>query len=638
MALTLRDSRALWLLTVLGIVGALYVAKAVFIPLALAVLLTFVLAPPARLLRQWGVPRVPAALIVVLVAFISIMGLVLALGQQLNQLASELPKYEYTTTHKIRNIRDAVANSGALQSMSQLVNHVNQEISQEGTSVSHPEPPQPTPVPVVEASPAPVEVVRRYIEPVLDPITTSVLILLLVVFFLLERETLRDRVIRLAGLHDLRRTTQLIDDGGRRLSRYFLAQTLVNAFFGVVVAIGLTLIGVPNPILWGIFGMLLRFVPYLGAWIAAAFPIAISFAVDPGWSKTLWTAGFFLLLEPLIGQVIEPFLYGHSTGITPVAVIVSATFWTWLWGPIGLILSTPLAVCLGVLGRHIESLEFLEIMVGDEPPLTPAQSFYHRALSGSENEAIDQIEKALEDGQDLITCYQDVVLEALVLAEVDRHRGVLDDNHADKMNKIVQSVLAELADQEQPPIGKEAKSAKQDGAVAVTAPAPAPHHRLVLVISGAGQFDHTIALILAQLLQKTGMQARVQSHPAISPLHIAQLDTTGVSIVYFSCLHLGHNPTSLRYSLRRLRRRIPSAKMVACLWGSEHRDLSKPDVLAAGADACAATFAEALSVLSHGREENPAGEPILEPALDDAEMVKSMRPAFSDELVHQPAF
>ena len=253
MALTLRDSRALWLLTVLGIVGALYVAKAVFIPLALAVLLTFVLAPPARLLRQWGVPRVPAALIVVLVAFISIMGLVLALGQQLNQLASELPKYEYTTTHKIRNIRDAVANSGALQSMSQLVNHVNQEISQEGTSVSHPEPPQPTPVQVVEASPAPVEVVRRYIEPVLDPITTSVLILLLVVFFLLERETLRDRVIRLAGLHDLRRTTQLIDDGGRRLSRYFLVQTLVNAFFGVVVAIGLTLIGVPNPILWGIF-------------------------------------------------------------------------------------------------------------------------------------------------------------------------------------------------------------------------------------------------------------------------------------------------------------------------------------------------------------------------------------------------
>ena len=433
MAVTIRDSRALWLLTVLGIVGALYFAKAVFIPLALAVLLTFVLAPPARLLRQWGLSRVPAALIVVLVAFHIDAGLVLALGQQLNQLASELPKYENTITHKIQNIRNAVANGGTLQSVSELLNHVNQEISpKEGASASHPEQRQPTPVRVVEASPPPAEVVRRYIEPLLDPVTTSGLILVLVIFFLLERETLRDRVIRLAGSHDLRRTTQLIDDGARRLSRYFLAQTLVNALFGTVVAIGLTLIGVPNPVLWGILGMLLRFVPYLGAWIAAAFPIAISFAVDPGWSMTVWTAAFLLLVELVIGQAIEPFLYGRRTGVTPVAVIVSATFWTWLWGPIGLLLSMPLTVCLGVLGRHIESLEFLEIVIGDEPPLTPAQSFYHRALSGSENEAIDQIEEALKNGQDLITCYQDVVLESLVLAEVDRHRGVLDDDHADK--------------------------------------------------------------------------------------------------------------------------------------------------------------------------------------------------------------
>jgi hypothetical protein len=253
-------------------------------------------------------------------------------------------------------------------------------------------------------------------------------------------------------------------------SRYFLAQTLVNALFGTVVAIGLTLIGVPNQILWGILGMVLRFVPYLGAWIAASVPIAISFAVDPGWSMTVWTAAFLLSVELLIGQAIEPFLYGHRTGVTPVAVIVSATFWTWLWGPVGLLLSMPLTVCLGVLGRHIESLEFLEIMIGDEPPLTPAQSFYHRALSGSENEAIDQVEEALKEGKDLATCYQEIVLEALVLAEVDRHRGVLDDDHADKMNQVVQSVLAELADQEELPITvssppDEPETAKQDGRV-----------------------------------------------------------------------------------------------------------------------------------------------------------------------------
>jgi hypothetical protein len=203
----------------------------------------------------------------------------------------------------------------------------------------------------------------------------------------------------------------------------------------------------------------------------------------------------------------------------------------------------PLTVCLGVLGRHIESLEFLEIMIGDEPPLTLAQSFYHRALSGSENEAIDQIEEALKNGQDLITCYQDVVLEALVLAEVDRHRGVLDDDHADKMNKVVQSVLAELADQEDRLTGKEADSANQGGGVPIAALAPAADHGPVLVIAGPGQFDHTIALVFSQLLERSGMQAKLQPQLSVSPL------STGVSIVYLSCLHLGHSPTFLRYSV-----------------------------------------------------------------------------------------
>jgi predicted PurR-regulated permease PerM len=589
-------------MSVLALIAALYMAKAVFIPVALAVLLTFILAPPARMLRQWGLPRIPAALMVVVLAFTTILGLGIVVGQQLNQLASELPKYEYTITHKIQNAREALASGGTVQSVSELLNHVNQEISPKETSAASPSQQQPPlPVQVVEPPPTPADVIRRVADPLLDPLTTSGLVLLLVIFFLLERETLRDRVIRLAGSHDLRRTTQLMDDGARRLSRYFVAQTLINAFFGVAVAIGLTLIGVPNPILWGILGMLLRFVPYLGAWIAAAFPIAISFAVDPGWSKTVWTVGFFLLVEPLIGQVIEPFLYGHSTGVTPVAVIISATFWTWLWGPIGLLLSTPLTVCLGVLGRHIESLKFLEIIVGDEPPLTAAQAFYHRALSGTEHEAIDQIEEAVKEGKDLVTCYQEIVLEALVLAEVDRHRGVLDDDHAGKMNTVVQSVLAELADEDglpslvtSPPAAASA-AAKQE-LTDLTSIMPVVAERpSALVISGPGQFDGTVALLLTQLLEKAGMQIRLQSHSAISPLHIAQLDVKGVSIVYFSSLHLAHNPAYLRYAIRRLRRRLPSAKVVACLWGSEENEMPKAALLAAGADICLSDFAEAIS-------------------------------------------
>jgi predicted PurR-regulated permease PerM len=634
MALNVRDSRALWLIAVLGIAGALYVAKAVFIPLAVAVLLTFVLAPPARLLRQWGLPRVPAALVVVLLAFISIMGLGFVVGEQLNQLASELPRYEYTITRKIQNIREAVGSGGTLQSMSELLNHLNQQTSPQGAAPApNANRREPTPVQVIEPPLGPAEVIRRVVEPLVDPLTTSGLILLFVTFFLLERETLRDRVIRLAGSHDLRRTTQLMDDGARRLSRYFLAQTLLNAFFGGLVAIGLTLIGVPNPILWGILAMVLRFVPYLGAWIAAAFPIVISFAVDPGWSKTVWTTGFFLVLEPIIGQVIEPLLYGHSTGLTPVAVIVSATFWTWLWGPIGLLLSTPLAVCLGVLGRHIESLEFLEVMIGDDPPLSPAQAFYHRALSGTEHEVLDQVEEALKEGKDLATCYQDIVVEALVLAEVDRHRGILDDEHAHKINNVVQSVLAELADEKgRPAVGSDhnvSPAAEQEPAAPPAVPAAAAG-RPVLIVGGPGQFDHTIALLLAQLLEQSGIQPRLQPHTAISPVHIAQLDTTGLGIIYLSFLQLGHNPSYLRYSIRRIRRRFPSTKIVACLWGCEEKEILKPDLLAAGADTCVFAFAEALALC---REPPPSAEETSRAAPENGNVVDLITPALPGEPV-----
>jgi hypothetical protein len=349
--------------------------------------------------------------------------------------------------------------------------------------------------------------------------------------------------------------------------------------------------------------MLLRFVPYLGAWIAAVFPIAVSFAVDPGWTKTLLTAGLFLVTEPLIGQFIEPYLYGHTTGLTPVAIVISATFWTWLWGPIGLLLSTPLTVCLGVLGRHIESLEFLEIMIGDEPPLTPAQSFYQRALSGSENETIDQMEECLKQGRDVLDCYQEIIIEALVLAEIDGHRGVLDDEHAEKINNAVRSLLAEMADDQEPrhvqDSGRKASEPKQEDdqqIPATPALALSPGERPVLCVSGPGRFDHTIALVLAEMVARAGIPARLEAAAAISALNVAQLDTAGVKVVCLSYLQLGHSPVHLRYSIRRLRRRIPSAKVVACLWGHEEIDVLKAELTAAGVDRCTLTLAETIDL------------------------------------------
>jgi predicted PurR-regulated permease PerM len=588
-------------------IAALYFAKTVFVPLAVAVLLTFVLAPPFRLLRGWGVPRAAAAPIVVALAFIFMLAIASILGQQLTQLAERLPQYEFTITQKIQKLRDSMLGGATFQRMSRFLRDVNQQISGQQSdqhAASTDNQPKPAPVEIVQPPARPTEVIRRLAEPLLDPLTTFGLIVLFVLFFLLERETLRDRIIRLAGSHDLGRTTEAINDAARRLSRYFLVQTGLNVLFGTLVAIGLTLIGVPNPVLWGILGMLLRFVPYIGAWIAAALPIAISFAADPGWSMTLWTAALFLVVEPIIGQVLEPLLYGHSTGVSPVSVIVSATFWTWLWGPIGLLLSTPLTVCLGVLGRHIESLQFLGIMIGDEPPLTPPQSFYQRTLSGSTDEAIGEVEQCLKQGKNLTACFQDVVLEAMLLASIDRRRGVLDDENVEQINEVVRSLLAELADHGEPSSAEPQASeisneSRQESTRAASAPSSSDD-RPVLCIGGPGPFDHTAALLLAQLLENAGIRVRLETDAGISPLNVIQLATAGVRVVCLSYLYLGHGPTHIRYSIRRVRRRIPSAMIVACLFGYDERSVPKLEVT--GANEHAMTLGEAVTLCSKAVE------------------------------------
>jgi predicted PurR-regulated permease PerM len=213
----------------------------------------------------------------------------------------------------------------------------------------------------------------------------------------LQQQDLRNRMIRLAGAHDLQRTTAAIDDAGQRLSRLFLTQLALNAGFGLVIGLGLWLIGVPSAPLWGILAMTLRFVPYIGAIISAIFPLLVAAAVGPGWSMVLWTAALFLIVEPIVGHVIEPMVYGQSSGLSPVAVVASATFWTWLWGPIGLVLATPLTVCLVVLGRHVEQLKFLEIMLGDRPALSPTEVTYQRMLAGDPMEAAEQAETFLKE-------------------------------------------------------------------------------------------------------------------------------------------------------------------------------------------------------------------------------------------------
>ncbi|MFC6746133.1 AI-2E family transporter [Methylobacterium persicinum] len=268
---------------------------------------------------------------------------------------------------------------------------------------------------------------------------------MVLLFVLMQREDLRDRLIRLAGSRDLHRTTVAMDDAARRLSRYFVAQVALNTAFGVVVGVGLYFIGVPNPVLCGIVSALMRFVPYLGAFVSALLPMMLAASVDPGWNMTIATAILFLILEPITGQVIEPIFYGQSTGLSPTAVLVSALFWTWLWGPVGLLLSTPLTACLVVLGRHVEHLEFLDVLFGDRPALTPVQNFYQRILAGDSEEVLGHADLILQHCS-LSSYYEDVVMKALELAARDAARGVLTPGQKGAMRSTLSELIEDLAD------------------------------------------------------------------------------------------------------------------------------------------------------------------------------------------------
>src|SRR5215472_10697595 len=541
-------ARSITVLAVLGVIAALYFAKAVFLPLALAILLTFLLAPAVRLLRSWGLPKLPAVVLVVAFAFTVILGIGALVGQQVTKLAPNLPVYQYNIEQKIRSAREFTG-GGMLERISNFLEDLNQEVGKKNdnpTQAAVPQPNEetkPTPVEVHQPGATPMQVAQGVLQPLVDPLTTAGLVVIFVIFFLSQRQDLRDRLIRLAGSHDLQRTTDAINDGAQRLSRYFLAQTALNVLFGLIVGIALAFIGVPNPVLFGILAMVFRFVPYIGAFIAAIFPIALAVAVDPGWSMALMTTALFLIVEPLVGQVIEPLVYGRSTGLTPVAVILAATFWTWLWGPIGLLLSTPLTVCLGVLGRHDEWLRFVDVMIGDEPPLSPAQSFYQRALAGDTDEAVDQLEHFLRR-RSLSVCYDEIVLPALALAQIDFRRGVLDAKHVEQINETVHGLIVDLSDHEdaspQPARKEKRAAAREDEGHEQPPPADLPSVEdlrpdwaggSILCIAGRGPFDDAAAAMLAQLLEKHGLSARLEPDIAVASSNIVHLKSAGVKMI-----------------------------------------------------------------------------------------------------------
>jgi predicted PurR-regulated permease PerM len=515
------------------------------------------------------------------------------LATQLTQLAGDLPRYQSTISEKIQSFRDTKAGRGTLERASDMLKDLSKELdkpkdaasARASTLIVGPNATgtqTPVPVEVRQPDPGALESLRALISPLVHPLATTGIIIIFVIFILLQREDLRNRLIRLAGSSDLQRTTAALDDAASRLSRLFLTQLILNGAFGGVIGLGLWFIGIPSAILWGILAAALRFVPYIGAAIAAAFPLALAVAVDPGWSMLLWTLALFLVVEPVLGHVIEPMVYGRSTGLSPVAVVASATFWTALWGPIGLVLATPLTVCLVVLGRHVERLEFLDVMFGDRPALSPPEMFYQRMLAADPTEAAEKAEEFLKE-RSLASYYEEVALKGLQLAQADAERGALDRERLTKIRDAVSELAGDLADQDdRAPIKSDPTTdAEASSVVESVAEDPARENlpilskealppewqgeHPVLCVAGRNLIDEAAAIMLAQLSTAHGLAARVEGAEALSTTNIFRLDTTGVAIVCLVYLDAS-GPAHMRYSVRRLRRKLPTATIILGCW------------------------------------------------------------------------
>ncbi|HEX8164619.1 MAG TPA: AI-2E family transporter [Beijerinckiaceae bacterium] len=605
-----------------AVAAALYVAQDVLLPIVLAVLLAFVLAPFVDLLRRWRLGRVLSVAIAVLFALGVIAALAATIGLQVAQLGTDLPRYETTIRAKVEGLK-----GGVIGRASDYVRHLGREIERAtedkspAKAIPSPETgPQPAPevkpLPVEVRQPdlTPVELARRFLLPVVHPLATVFITLVVVIFILLQREDLRDRMIRLFGARDLHRTTIAMDDAARRLSRYYLTQLALNGAFGVVTALALWAIGVPSPLLWGIFAAIMRFVPYVGSFVAAVLPVALAAAVDPGWSMALMTVAFFIVAEPMMGHVVEPLVYGQSTGLSPFAVVLSAIFWTWLWGPVGLVIAMPLTLCLVVLGRHVERLEFLDVLLGDRPALTPSENFYQRLLAGDPDEALEHAEQLLKE-RSISSYYDEVALRGLQLAANDATRGVLTPPQIERIKDAIKGLVNDLASfpDEEPKGASEPKKEDVAGATLSEKALPkdppvesgAPNtaelperwrgEAPVMCIAGRGPLDEAAATMLAQLLRKHGLGARVVPHEAVSRSNIIGLDTKGVALACISYLDISGNPAHLRYLIRRLRQKLKDAPILVGLWPAEDPVLVDESLRKAiGADYYVASLREAL--------------------------------------------
>lgn len=606
------------LLMLLATVVILYWAREILVPIAIAILMSFVLSPPIRLLRSFGIGKTLAVGTVVFLSFAVTVGLGFILAKQVGDLASEAPRYQTTVTHKIDVVRDFLANNPVLERLNRVTADIARVAPKEEdkrvtpapaifpAQTPRPEEKKPMPVEIVSPPPGVLTILQTVGGAAASPLATTAFVALFIVFILMQREDLRNRFIRLVGSGDLHRTTLAMNEAANRLSRYFLAQVLLNTGFGIVVSIALAVIGVPSAILWGIVATFMRFIPYFGSVGAAFFPVVMAAASSAGWGMAIETAVLFAILELITGQVIEPLVYGRNTGISPIAVVASATFWTWLWGPVGLVLSTPLTVCLVVMGRHVERLAFLDVILGDAPPLTPPESFYQRMLVGDASEIVDHAETYLRENS-LVTYCDDVAMKALLMAQDDVRRGALDERRQMKIRDAMRDLVDDLGDLDiAAPAAPPAAPEEPEPPLDAREPTPQPESPIganwarpgaVLCVAGRTPLDEAAAHLLADLIGHEGIGVRVLPSESLATPQRLQTEDGPPELMILSFLDADLSVAQARFAVRRLRRRIPDVPLIAAFWTDADNEARLNGLCAeVRAETCVASLPQALRV------------------------------------------
>ena len=553
------------ILILIGVAVILRLGQEIFVPLALSLLLTFTLAPIVSFLRKQYVPKIAAVILTVASAFVVIAAFSFVVAGQVATLAENIPTYQRNIVEKVHALSQAGSGNGVFEHLSKIVERVGAEMQTRAAesqveASSETTRREPMPVEIVTRS-KPIETLVNVIVPLIRPFATAGLIIVLVIFMLLEREDLRDRFIRLVGLGDLHRTTAALQDAGSRVGKYLLMQLVVNALYAVPITIGLWFLGIPNAILWGLLTLVLRFVPYIGPVIGMILPLFLALAISPGWSLVAWVAALFITIELISNNVIEPWLYGSHTGLSPLAIIISAIFWSWLWGPLGLMLSTPLTVCLVVLGRYVPQFSFLDVLLGNEPVLQPQEKLYQRLLAGDPSEATDNAEEFLEEGY-LIDYYEKVGLPALVLGEIDRQRGVMSETQIELVAFSAQTLIGNLAD-----IAEEEENEEEPEQTQGETPQavdeldlPDGTGRSIVCLGGRGAMDDAAAAMLAQILAVQGADVVTADHTVTGVRGSNSIETSGFDTVVVTFLN-GNSKSHARQIVRRLKRKKPSLRV-----------------------------------------------------------------------------